>query len=155
MDSVEQLAGAPAILELGDQKFVILPPRPRDKLIVGTRMREMARAKCCSPLDYVLKHTSLPTAALALAISEAIKLGSGGGVDPSPDAVWEQYDTLEGVRFQLWHYVSRAHKEFTPEQAAKLVTEDNLYDVAEKLNKALQLAAIDPNAVAPATGSSS
>ena len=154
MDGSERFAGAPAVLELGGRSLVILPPTPRDQLVVGTRMKELARKRCVSPLEFVLRHANLPPAALSVAVAEAIKLGAGGGVDPSPDAVWDEYDTLEGVWFQLWHFAHRAHKDFTPEQAAELVTEDNLFDAAEKLNAALRLAAIDPKDRPPATGSS-
>jgi hypothetical protein len=124
-------------------------------LATMARMKELARARCISPLDFVLKHTHLNPAQLAAAVSEAIKLGSGGGAEPTPDAVWEQYVTLEGVRWRVWYHVSRAHKEFTIEDAAKLVTEDNLFDAATALDEALKFRALDPKGEGSATGSGS
>ena len=147
--TVEQLAKTPGVLEIGERRFVILPPTPRDMLAIGQRMKELARAKCVSPLDYVLKHTSLTPTMLAVAVNEAIKLGSGGGVDPSPDAVWEQYSSLEGVRFQVWHYAKKAHGTLLLEEVEKLVTEDNLFDVGESLDKALRFGGLDPKKATP------
>lgn len=151
MESVEQLAKAPGVLKIGERQFVILPPTPRDMLAVGTRMRELARSRCVSPLDYVLKHTHLNPAALSLALREAIALGAGPPIKLDPESVWEQYDTIEGLRFRVWYHVSRAHKDFTPEQAEELVTEDNLFDVADALNQALRFGELDPKKETPET----
>jgi hypothetical protein len=149
MDPTDALARAPAVLELGGRRLVVLPPSPRDMLAVAERMRALARAKCVSPLDYVLRHTHLAPAQLALAVSEAIKLGAGGGAEPAPEAVWTEYASLDGVRWRIWYHASRAHADLKPEEVAALVTEDNLFDAAEALDRALKLADLDPKKKTP------
>jgi len=156
MEAVEAVNRAPGVLKLGGREFVILPPTPRDMLAVRARMEALAGEKCVSPLDFALKHTHLPPALLAVAVTEAIKLGSGGGVKPHPDAVWDEYASLTGVRWRVWYHVSRVLGDaFTLEGAAALVTDDNLLDASEALDAALRLKDLDPNAQAPATGTAS
>lgn len=154
MDTLAALAPAPGHLTLGGITFTVLPPTPGDMIRTGDKMKELARAKCAGPLDYVVRNSAtLPPAMLALAVAEAIKLGAGGGVEPTIESVWEQYTTLEGVRWRVWYHVSRVLPDFTPEAAAALVTDDNRLDAAEQLDAALKLKAADPKGPAPATGS--
>lgn len=156
MNTEAALGRSPGVLALGGREYVILPPTPRDMLATHARMKELARARCVSPLEYVLQHSgTLPAGALALAVAEAIKLGAGGGIDPTPDAVWEQYTTLAGARWRVWYHVSRVLKDFKPADVEPLVTEDNIADALEALDVALRIGAIDPNAPAPATGPAS
>lgn len=144
MDLTEPLSRAPGVLELGGRRFVILPPTPRDMLAVNARMKELAQSKCLSPLDYALSHTHLAGAALELAVTQALKLGSGKGVRPDPDAVWDEFTSVEGVRWRAWYHISRAHKEFALEEVAQLVTADNVFEVAESLDAALKFQSLDP-----------
>lgn len=152
MDSTDALSSAPGVLTLGDKTFVILPPTPRDMLATMTRMKEFARAKCVSPLDFVLRHMTLPPAALALAVGEAIKIGSGGGIEPTQEAIWEQYATRAGVRWRVWYHVSRVLKDFKPADVEPLVTDDNLLDAQEALDAALRFEDISKEKKTPATG---
>lgn len=141
----------PGLLKLGGREFVILPPETRDAVATHARMTELARARCVSPLDYVLRHTHLPPALLAAAVAEAIKIGAGGGDrEPTPETVNEQYTTTEGVRWRVWWHVSRVLKDFGPEDAAALVTDDNAFDTALLLDAALKFAALDPKKKEPA-----
>jgi hypothetical protein len=155
MEPAEALAQAPGTLTLAGRSFVILPPTTRDKQATHQRMRAFVQAKSISPLDYAARHTHLPPAVFAVAIAEALKLGRMPEVEPPPEAIWEQYTTLEGVRWRVWYHVSRALPEFTPEEAAALVTDDNVLDASDALDLALRLRAIDPNGHTPATGSAS
>lgn len=153
MDPVFAVAAAPGTLTLGGVPYLVLPPTPGDKARTVERMRELARARCLSPVDYALTHAHLAPAALALVVSEAIKLGAGGGVEPTAEAVWEQFDTLDGVRWRVWYHLSKTTPAATPEAVAALVTEANRGDVAAALDAALKLEQIDPKGLAPATGS--
>lgn len=157
----------PGLLSLGGREFVILRPTTQDMIATTERMTELAREQCLTPLDWVLKyHGHLPGAALALAVREAIALGSGsgeapkgepatGGREPSPEFVWKQYATLAGVRWRVWRHVSRALPAFTLKDAEALVTADNVADVMETLDAALKLASIDPEKKTPVTGTPS
>lgn len=157
MDTTQNTAPTPGLLKLGGREFVVLPAKNRDLLATNTRMKELARDRCVSPLDYVLGHAHLAPGAMTAAIAEAIKIGSGGGVEPTPEAVWDQYTTLEGVRWRVYYHVSRVLKDFKPEDAAKLVTDDNVLDAAEALDAALNFRALDEKkeTPAPASGASS
>ncbi len=152
MEPVPVMAGLPGVLTLGGRSFSILPPAPVDMLRVGERMAELANAKCLSPIDYAATHTHLPPAVFALMMSEAIKLGSGGGVKPTPEAVWDEYTTLEGVRFRVWYHAARAMPDLAPEVVAELVTADNRFNVSDALDKALKLGTSDPKGPANETG---
>lgn len=142
------------VLKVGGREFVILPPTPRDMVITTKRMTELAKAQYKSPLEVALAH-NLPPAALALAVSEALKLASGNALKPSPEEVWDQYLTLEGVQWRVWFHVSKTCPEFTLEDAAALVPDGEHFRVAEALDAALSFKEADPNAPAPTTGSSS
>lgn len=151
---MDGLAALPGTLVLGGETYTILPATPGDMLRTADKMKELARARCVSPLAFVMQHgQSLAPQALALAVSEAIKLGAGGGVDPTPEAVWDQYTTLEGVRWRAWYHVSRVRPDVTREAVAAHISDENRLDVAEQLDAALSLRAADPKGRAPATGS--
>jgi hypothetical protein len=143
------------VLKVGGRSFVILPPTPRDMLAANQRMKELAQAQYRSPLDYVLTHGHLPPAAMSLAVSEAIKLGSGKALKATPEEVWDQYQTLEGVRWRVWYHASKTCPELTLEEVAALVPDGEHLRVVESLDAALSFKETDPNAPAPATGSTS
>jgi hypothetical protein len=141
------------VLSVGGREFVILPPTPRDMIATTQRMRELAQAQYISPLDYALKHTHLPAVQLSIAVSEAIKLGSGKALKATDEEVWEQYDSLEGVRWRLWWHASQTAPGLTLTEVAALVPDGEHLRVADALNAALKFRELDPNAQAPATGS--
>lgn len=143
------------VVTVGGREFVILPPTPRDMIATAQRMKELAQAQYRSPLDYVLTHSHLPPAALSLAVSEAIKLGSGKALKATADEVWEQYQTLEGVRWRVWFHASKTCPELTLEEVSALVPDGEHIRVVEALDAALSFKESDPNAPAPATGSAS
>jgi hypothetical protein len=155
MEPAEALAQTPATLSLGGRSFIILPLHTRDMLATHYRMRALAEARDKSPLDYAAGHTHLPPAVFAVAVAEAIKIGHRAPPPPPQEVIDDQYTTLAGVRWRVYYHISRVLTDFTPEDAAKLVTEDNLFDAAGKLDKAIKLAGLDPNDPAPATGPAS
>jgi hypothetical protein len=153
MDTSDAFAQAPAVLAIDGRRFVVLPPRPRDVLAVNARMKELARAKCTSPIDYVLAHAHVAPGALELLCRQAILLGSGNGVRPDESAIWDEFASLDGVRWRVWYFASKVEKSLKLEDVAALVTEDNLFDVAADLDAALRLASIDPKKETPAASS--
>lgn len=156
MDATQAVSQVAGTLSLGGRAYVILPPTPRDKLVTYERMKALVAEQTVPPLEYVAtRFAHLPGAIFTQAIREAILLGAAPPPPPDPAVVWAQYATLAGVRWRVWYHVSRVLKDFTPEQAAGLVTEDNVFDASDALDAALGLRAIDPNAQPPATGSAS
>lgn len=141
------------VLTVGGRQFVIPPPTPRDMLAVSQRMKELAQAEYMSPLDYASKHAHLPAPVFAMALSEAVKLGSGKALKATPDEIWDQYSTLAGVRWRVWHHASRLYPTLTLEEVADLIPDGEHLRVAEALDAALAFKELDPNAHAPATGS--
>lgn len=145
MTPTQAVTQVPGTLDLCGRTFAILPPTLRDTTVTHQRMRGFAEAKAMSPLDYVVqKHSHLPPPVFAIAVSEAIKLGSAAPVAPPNEVIWDQYTTLEGVRWRVWYHITRIDKDVTIEEVAKWVTEDNHFDVSDALNTALGLDKIDP-----------
>jgi hypothetical protein len=169
MSQNHTIASAPGLLKLGGREFVILRPTSRDLLAVSERMTAFAREQCLTPLEWVLKlHAHLPAALLSVAVREAIALGAGSGQgtdekptagrEPTDDLVWKQYHTLAGVRWRVWYAVSRVPEgKFTLDDAAGLVTDDNLFIAAAELDAACKFGELDPKKKTPAppTGASS
>lgn len=143
------------VLTVGDRTFVILPPTPRDMLATAQRMKELAAAQYVSPLQYVAAQTYLTPGDRALAFAEAIKLGSGKAIKPTQDEVWEQYQTPDGVRWRVWYHAEKTTPGLTLAEVAALVPDGDHLRVSEALDAALMFKELDPNALAPATGSSS
>lgn len=131
------IAPAPGVLPLAGRSFVILPPTPGDMLAVSQRMQALAQAKCVTPVDYAARHTHLPPAVFAILLSEAIKLGAGNGTKPHQDAVFEEYTSLEGVRWRVWYHASKSLKDLAIEDVSKLITPDNQMQTAMALDEAL------------------
>lgn len=144
------------VLTVGGREFVILPPTPRDMIATAQRMTELVAAKYLPPLSYVQKQAEhLSPAFLSVCVSEAIKLGSGTPIKPREDEVWAEYQTLEGVRWRVWHHASKTCPALKLEEVAALVPDGYHLQVAEALDAALSFKESDPNAPAPATGSAS
>lgn len=143
------------VLAVGGREFVILPPTPRDMIATMQRMKELAQAQYRSPVDYALSHTHLQPAALSLVVSEAIKLGAGKALKPTQEEVFDQYLTLEGVRWRVWFHASKTCPALTTDEVAALVPDGERLRVAESLDAALSFKESDPNAQAPAIGSDS
>lgn len=127
-------------------------PTPGEMLAVADRMREMANSRCGDPVEFAAGYVGkLPAAVAGLLLSEALKVGLSGA-RASEDAVIDEYATLEGVRWRLWFHALRHQGSAQPTDADQWVTPDNRFDVATKLDRALQFEAIDPKDPAPPTG---
>lgn len=143
----------PGTLRLGTREFVVPAPAPSDAARVHRKMKELASRSCVSPLEYVsANREKLDPVTLTEAIRAAVAIGSGGGVQPHREAIMDAYDTLEGVRWRIWWAVRKGDKAITLEAVSSLVTEDNYYEAAEDLHKALGLDDLEKKA--PSNGES-
>lgn len=143
MKKVEEKAlavlGVPGSVTIKGRTFVIEPRTPRDAARVREQMRQLALPGCTEPLKYVSAQIEdLHPAAAQIATAEALKLGTGGGVEPHEAAIARQYESLDGARFQLWYYARKADKNLTREAVDALVGEDDVYDVVDALVEALK-----------------
>lgn len=130
--------GSPGLVVLAGREIVILPQTPADVARTHEEMRRLAQAGCVSPLDFVTAHREkIDPGSYAEAVRAAVLLGSGGGVEPTREAVLRTYDSLAGVRFRLWFQAKKADANLTREWVAANVTEDNQYEVADALAVAL------------------
>lgn len=153
MDKLDQLAAAPGAITVGGTTFAVLRPTPGDMIREALQMKQLARAVCVSPVEYVAKlATAMPPAVFALAMQEAIKLGAGGGVEPTEDAFRERYAMPDGVRWRLRYHVNRSGGSMTEAEAAALVTDANCIDVCNELDRALRLPEADKKKQGPPTG---
>lgn len=148
MNVVSRLAtGVPGLVTVGGREFVIPAQTPGDAARVHDRMRRLALAGCRSPLEYVAAQPpeAFPYPADRLeAIRAAVALGSGGGVEPTREAVVREYGSLAGVRWRLWYHARKTHPDLTQADADALVTDDTVYEVADALEAALGLQELDP-----------
>lgn len=137
---MKQVSSSPGSLTVRGQTFAIPEPTPTDLTRIREKMREFALESCTSPLlavDAVAKQLAPPV--LAAALREAVQQASGGGVEPSDDAVRRQFQTVRGVRFQLWYLAKRGGARLTFEETAALVDDENVYEVDDAIFEATQL----------------
>jgi hypothetical protein len=149
---MQQVTSAPGSVTIRGKTFAIPEPTPTDLSRIRNKMRELALASCTSPIlavNAVAK--DLAPAVLAAAIADAVRQMAGGGVEPSDDAVRRQFQTVEGVRFQLWYLANRGGARLTLDEAAGLVDEENVFEVDDAIYAATQLGNL-PGPKASGTG---
>jgi hypothetical protein len=137
---MQQVSSAPGSVTVRGRTLPIPRPTPTDLARIRDKMREYAAESCTSPIlavDAVAKQLS--PAALAVAMQLAVQQAAGGGAEPSDDAVRRQFQTVRGVRFQLWYLANRAGARLTHDEAAELVDEENVYEVDDAVFSATQL----------------
>lgn len=158
MDALEQLVALPGSLTVGARTYPVLPPTPGDMLREALQMKQLARAACRKdPLKYVLEGcAALDPATRAVAVAEAVKLGSAPAPEPDKAFVEEQYGLPDGVRWRLWYHVNRSGGKLSEEEAKRLVTDFNSGRICMALDEALKLPEVgDPkDEPAPPSGTS-
>ncbi len=133
-----QVIGAANTVQIGDQEFVVPYPTPADMVRVREKMREIASKSCVHPVAAVNAIAdTLSGPVLTEALRQAVQISSGGGSEPTQGAIIRAYDSLEGVRFQLWYFARKTNTNLTSAEVEALVTDDNRYDVADALAKAV------------------
>lgn len=151
-DKALSVLGVPGTLTVAGRTFAVPPQTPGDVGRTRDAMRRLALAECSSPLDLVNAHAAkLAPAVFSEAVRQAVAMGSGGGVEPSQEAVLRAYDSLDGVRWRLWYQARKAEPGLARDEVDRLVTDENVYDVADALLDALGLRALDPKGP-PASG---
>lgn len=142
----------PGWITLRGRRYAITKPAASDLQRIAARMRELALPTCTNPiLEVNAVAGELKPVVLAALLEIAGNKKWGGGVEPSPEAVARQYDSLEGVRWQFWFLVTRepGQKDVSLEQITDLVGEAERYDLADAILGAVQLPAggeADPKA---------
>lgn len=132
--------------------YAVRQPTPGEMLFVAERMRDAANKRCPDPIELAGRYAAkLNPAAATLLMAEALKAGLSGS-RASVDAVYEEYDTLEGVRWRFWFHVLRPLGHDDPGTADSIVTADNRLDVNLLLSAALRFEALDPKDQPPPTG---
>jgi hypothetical protein len=143
----------PGILKLDGREYVVQPPSPTDVMCVHERMTELAGEAMTSPLAYVSANRELlDPATFEVAVRAAVAMGAGGGSEPTPESVSRQYRSLEGIRWRVWYAIKKSDPTFTQEQAAKLVTEENRFEIMTALDRALGLEKLEKKV--PTSGAS-
>ena len=154
-NNTKAIFGLPGTLTIAGQTFVIPSPTAGDLARLADRMRELAMPGMANPLMAVnAVATEMHAGVASEAIRHAVAMAAGGGVEPTREAVMRQYQSLAGLRFQVWYFVRKTVPGFTQKQAEELVTEENRYDVADGLIDAQQLPE-DAGPKAPLSGASS
>lgn len=132
--SPDAALGIPGVVTIKGREFVLAQPTAADHRRIHNKMREIAQRGCVSPLEYVNANAAkLDPVVLSEAVRNAILVGSGGGVEPNREAVFQAYDSLEGVRFRLWYLARKANQNLLLTDIEALVTDANFYDVSDAL----------------------
>lgn len=148
--------GSPGLLVIGDYEYTVPPPTPGDLARTHDAMREIAQKSCVSPLAFVnAAADTLSPLVLSESVRAAVAMGSGGGVEPTREAILRAYDSLEGVRWQFWYVAKKSDPAVTRGRAAELVTEENRYDVSDALAVATGLRKLDEGKGPPGSGGNS
>jgi hypothetical protein len=145
----------PGTVTVGGREFVVPQPSASDLARVHDRMREIASRACVSPLlavNAIAKE--LEPGVAAEAIRAAVAMGSGGGVEPTREAVMRAYDSLDGVRWRLWYSARKTDPGLTQAAVNELVTDENRFEVADALFTATNPAAGPDAPKAPPGGAS-
>lgn len=130
--------GTPGTITLRGRDFAVPQPTAGDAGRVHDRMRELAARDCVSPLAFVNANApQLSPAVLAESVRAAVAMGSGGGSEPTQAAVQRAYNSLDGVRFQVWYYARKGSPGLTQAEVDSLVAEEDRYDAADALAAAL------------------
>lgn len=148
------ILGGAGEVHINGRVFVLPQQTPSDVSRVYDAMRDIAARGCMNPIAYVnAVAPTLTPMVLAEAMRAAVAMGAGGGPEPTRESVMRAYDSLDGIRFQFWFFARKTDPTLTREAVKELVTEDNVYDVADALVKSQQLPG-DPLGKAPGSSPS-
>lgn len=127
------------MVTLGGREFPVAAPTVTDLARIRAHMRRLAQPQCMSPL---LAVNAVADQLLPGVLSESLRLavqqGAGGGATPTAELIEEQFESLEGVRFQFWYLAHKANAALTLAEVEPLITDDNRFDVADALIAALK-----------------
>jgi hypothetical protein len=147
--------GLPGTVTVKGRAFAVAQPTAADLGRIHEKMRDLATAGCANPLAAVnAAAEGLAPAVLSEAIRHAVSIGSGGGVEPTREAVFRTYDSLDGVRFRLWYLARKCDDKLPKADVDALVGEDDRYEVADALAAATAPAAGPDSPKAPPAGAS-
>lgn len=130
----------PGSITVKGRTFTIPAPTPTDLMRIRDKMREYALRECTHPLlavNAIAKE--LAPQVLAEAMRIAVQQASGGGAEPSDDAIRRQFQTVEGIRFQFWYLANRGGTRITEKEVAELIDEEMRYDIDDAIYQATQL----------------
>jgi hypothetical protein len=150
-------AARPRPLKTSLGTFMVAVPTSSDNLDVIEAMKELAKSRCLSPLDYVLANAGkMSPGELRIAMDSAVAMGAGsGGPRPSPQLIEEQYVTAEGLLWRLMFHIRKLHPDFTEDKARQIIDTDGRWNLAVALDEAIGFGNIDPKKDEPQTGTSS
>lgn len=131
---MQTASAVPGRITVKGRDFAILPPTPDDLTKIHERMRELALPSCTSPLLVVnAVAKDLDPGVLAVMAQAAVARASGGGSEPTEDAIRRQYRTIEGVRFQLWYFANKGGASLSMKDVEAMVGEEERYAVDDAL----------------------
>lgn len=132
---------APVAISVGELNLLASPPTPADFLVIRDELCRqcVAAGQVMDPIKALGSSLKdLPPEYRSEAIREAIALKSGGGVEPSPDALQARMYTPDGAAFVLWLLASRNHQGLKLEEVRGVVGDaDVARSVLAQLGKLL------------------
>jgi len=137
---MQLVSSAPGSITIKGKTFAIPEPTPTDLMRLRDKMREYALRDCTNPIlavNAIAKELAPELKAEALRV--AIQQASGGGAEPSDDAIRRQFQSVEGIRFQFWYLAKRGGSNITQKEVDDLIDEEIRYEVDDALFQATRL----------------
>lgn len=137
---MKTIDAAPGMVTIRGRQFAIMSPTKTDTQRIREKMVELARMECMNPIQAVeIIKDKLSPDILHTALTIAIGKASGGGAEPTHEAVVRAYDSLAGVRFQFWYMARKSLGSLTQDEVTNLIGDDDVYDLADALNVACSM----------------
>jgi hypothetical protein len=139
----EAVSGGPGVLELGGTTYLVGQPDDRTFRTLLAHLR----SKIKTPLTAVAEElAAMPPEMRALvqsgAISEAVKIKAGGGVELTQSYVQEELMKPAGAAFLAWLLIRKEQPDAKLAEIEPHVTDDNVVEVLAKLMTASGLEAV-------------
>jgi hypothetical protein len=140
--ATEAATGAPGVVRIGFQEWLVDQPTPGDFL----SLRSWIRARLKSPLAALAeKIRALPPELQAAAVKAAVELEASGS-ELTADRIQQELATPEGCAWWLWMLARKQQPGSTPKDFLPHLNEDNVHAVLADLYEATTMKAVDPNA---------
>jgi hypothetical protein len=138
-------SGAPGTLELEGKTYLVAQPTKSDWIALKKHLAKIREKEQKSYLARIVEEVKgLDPEVQKVAIQAAVQVRKDDK-EISSDALSSMILEPEGMRFWVWKLARKHHPELTLECVSKLITEENVNDVAAEMLGATSMRDVDPN----------
>lgn len=129
--------GAPGTVVVGEKIYLVSQPTDADFVTLRKHLRELFGRSAKSPLKAIMDDLKmLPLHLQAEAIKAAVQQQSGGGSEPTADAMQSILYTPEGCCFWLWLLARKNDRALDIQTVRASITEENVDDILAQIMRA-------------------